>query len=62
MKLQISKNKNQIIFNDQFSILNQIKLVLNFEFFNWCLFVFWNFLFVALNVINNSVIKQFLFE
>jgi len=57
MKLQISKNKNQIIFNDQVSILNQIKFVLNFEFVDWCLFVVWNLLFVVLNVINDSVIK-----
>ena len=60
MKLQISKNKNQIIFNDQVSILNQIKFVLNFEFVDWCLFVVWNLFFVLLNwVFNKKVTNVF---
>lgn len=60
MKLQISKNKNQIIFNDQVSILNQIKFVLNIEFVDWCLFVVWNLFFVLLNwVFNKKVTNVF---
>jgi hypothetical protein len=52
MKLQISKNKYQIIFNNQFSII-----VWNFEFIDWFLFVVWNLIIVFLKGLFNKEFK-----